>query len=396
MGRHDHLHEVLGSAIAALALDQNLVDFRIVQVADGPLDQVAFFIDRGRGHRLEGQVADLFPQAQQVFVIAPDFGPGPLAARRADDQACAFRHVQFGRDVLELLAVGDVGDLAADAAAARGVGHQDAIASRQRQIGGQRGALVAALLLDDLDQHDLPDLDHFLDLVAARTGLFLDADFLGHVLFGDRLDFLVLVGRVGDGGFAVVVVIAGVGLVRSGILVVPGVVFGGGIGRGNLVARFGALGLRLAAAIAARRLLGLLRLGIGAFLGDQGRAVGGGDLVIIRVDFREGQKAVAVSAVIHKGRLQRGFDPRDLGQIDVARNLALVYGLEIKFFDLGSVHHDHPSFLGMGGVDQHFLCHVQFFRAGMRPAVPATPPNAGCDMMGTRARQGLRRCGGKG
>ena len=40
-----------------------------------------------------------------------------------------------------------------------GVRHQHAIAAGQRQIGGQRRALVAALLLGDLDQHDLPALD---------------------------------------------------------------------------------------------------------------------------------------------------------------------------------------------------------------------------------------------
>src|SRR3546814_20368962 len=66
------------------------------------------------------------------------------------------------------LAVGLRLDLAADAAAARRVRHQHAIAAGQRQIGGQRRALVAALFLDDLHQHDLPALDDFLDLVAAE------------------------------------------------------------------------------------------------------------------------------------------------------------------------------------------------------------------------------------
>ena len=73
------------------------------------------------------------------------------------------------------------------------------------------------------------------------------------------------------------------------------------------------------------------------------------------MDFGEGQKAVAIAAVIHEGGLQRGFDPRHLGQIDIASKLPLVDCLEIKFLDFGSVDHDHPSFLGMGGVDQHFL-----------------------------------------
>ena len=57
------------------------------------------------------------------------------------------------------------GDLAADAAAARGVGHQHRIAAGEREIGGERRALGAALLLDDLHQHHLPALDHLLNLV---------------------------------------------------------------------------------------------------------------------------------------------------------------------------------------------------------------------------------------
>ena len=49
------------------------------------------------------------------------------------------------------------------------------------------------------------------------------------------------------------------------------------------------------------------------FFCHQRLTVGDGDLVVIGVDFRKRQKAVAVAAVVDKGRLQRGFDPRDLG-----------------------------------------------------------------------------------
>jgi nucleotide-binding universal stress UspA family protein len=34
VARHDHLHEVLGGAVAALALDQHLVDVACCRVAD--------------------------------------------------------------------------------------------------------------------------------------------------------------------------------------------------------------------------------------------------------------------------------------------------------------------------------------------------------------------------
>ncbi len=131
MGRHDHLHEVLGRAIALVALDQDLVDVLVVKVADRALDQVAFLIDRRGRDRPQRQVADLFPKPHQVFVVALDLGLGPLAAGGADDQTGALGHLDLGRDFLQLLAVGGIGDLAADPATARGVGHQDAVAARK-------------------------------------------------------------------------------------------------------------------------------------------------------------------------------------------------------------------------------------------------------------------------
>ncbi len=49
----------------------------------------------------------------------------------------------------------------------------------------------------------------------------------------------------------------------------------------------------------------VLRLGLQALLlGYQPFAVGDGDLVVVGVDFREGQEAVAVAAILHEGRLQ--------------------------------------------------------------------------------------------
>ena len=89
--------------------------------------------------------------------------------------------------------------------------------------------------------------------------------------------------------------------------------------------RAGALALAGPALIAFRLavILGVfliaLRRGIGAFFGQQSLAVGDGDLVIIGVNFRKRQKTMAVSAVVDKGGLQRGFNPRYLGQIDIAR-----------------------------------------------------------------------------
>jgi hypothetical protein len=70
------------------------------------------------------------------------------------------------------------------------VRHQHAVAAGEAEVGGQRGALVAALFLDDLDQQDLAALDYVLDLVAAAERLAAGAQVV-HFL-GPRLSALAL------------------------------------------------------------------------------------------------------------------------------------------------------------------------------------------------------------
>ena len=385
MGRHDHLHEVLGHPVARLALDDHLVDVLVVEVADRPLDQVALLVDLGRRDGFQGQFADLLPQALEVFVIALDLRAGALGAGGADDQPRALGHLDLAGDLLELLAVGGVGDLAGNPAAARGVGHEHAVAAGKAEVGGERRALVAAFLLDHLHQHDLAHLDHFLDLVLARAHLAGRADFLFEVFLGHRFDELRLTvaiavavvagrgfrrfghlgfglfGRLGHGlsaflaglsgfGFGLGLFLAGGrGLYRcfmhqvsrrGALFHLPGQVLlglvkldhrhaGDLLGAGDRILRnrlFGP-GLRTAARTRAARtrgaraallVLGLLGLGQRLFLGQQRLAVGHRDLVVVGVDFRKRQEAVAVAAVIDESRLKRGLHTGDLGEIDVA------------------------------------------------------------------------------
>ena len=129
MAWHDHPHKVLGGAITAFALDQDLVNLAAVKIADRPFDQVAFFIDLGRSDGLQRQLADLFPQPHQILIIALDFRLGAVRPCRAHDQAGPFRHRQFTGDFLQLLAVRRLGDLAGNPAAPRRVRHQHAIAA---------------------------------------------------------------------------------------------------------------------------------------------------------------------------------------------------------------------------------------------------------------------------
>ena len=93
------------------------------------------------------------------------------------------------------------------------------------------------------------------------------------------------------------------------------------------------------------------------FLAQQGFAVGDGDLVVVRVDFVEGEEAVAVAAILDEGRLQRRLNARHLGEIDVSAKLLLGLAFEIEFFNPSSVHDDHTRLFGVCCVDQHLLRH---------------------------------------
>ncbi len=130
----------------------DVADVAGIEIADRALDQAGFFIDEGRGRRPQRVLADLVPQAQQIFEVALDLAALAFHAGGADDDRHAFRRIQFVDDRLQALAVGNRGDAARDAAATIGVGHQHAIAAGQRQIGGEGSALVAALFLGHLDQ----------------------------------------------------------------------------------------------------------------------------------------------------------------------------------------------------------------------------------------------------
>jgi hypothetical protein len=95
-----------------------------------------------------------------------------------------------------------------------------------------------------------------------------------------------------------------------------------------------------------------LSLAVSALVGlDQRLTVGDGNLIIIGMDFAEGQKTVAVATVFDEGRLQGGFYPRNLGEVDVAAELFALGSLEIKFFDAIAAHHNDPGLFRVGGVD---------------------------------------------
>ena len=394
MAGHQHPHEVLGVAIGVVAGDQYLVDIAAVEIADRALDQIALFIDEGRGARIQRQLADILPQPQEIFVVPLDLGLGAGRSGGADDQAHSVGDVELGGDFAEPLAVAGGRDLPGDAAAGAGVRHQHGVAAGQRHIGRQRRAFIAALFLDHLDQHDLAALDDLLDLVDAAAAAVALRQLLEGVLAADGFHLVevlamaimpastapaILPGRrcgvfiivivvlgieadVDLGGFdlddivtrrfrhlgAVVIDFGGIArhrkrgfercrlLDRIGILVivvmiavgiVHAVIMTAAIGRSHVAMR-----LRAAAVLAGCVIVAFRRgrfvvvnggLRVALFFALERLPLGHRQLVVVGMDFVEGEKTVAVAAVIHESSLQRRLDPRYLGEIDIAAELFL-------------------------------------------------------------------------
>ena len=99
---------------------------------------------------------------------------------------------------------------------------------------------------------------------------------------------------------------------------------------------------------------------------DQRLAIGDRNLIIVRMNFAEGQKAVAVAAIFDEGGLQRRFYARDLGEIDISTQLLALGGLEIKFLDSIAADHDDPGLFRVGSIDQHFVGHFGTLDGGGR------------------------------
>ena len=144
---------------------------------------------------------------------------------------------------------------------------------------------------------------------------------------------IVVARQFGDGFFLVIVVVVVVVfiivfdvdlVVFFNAIVRPAFLPAGGLGGspGGVAARLG-FGPRLGSS--------LFRGFGGGFLFKQGLTVGNRDLVVIGVDFVEGKEAMAVAAVVDKGRLQGRLDARYLGQIDIAAQLFARSGFIVEF-----------------------------------------------------------------
>ncbi len=177
MARHEHAHEVLGLAIGVFAGDDDFVDVVAIEVADGALDERAFLIDERRraGAQVNSRTLSHMRRRYSKSRLTSALVREAPAVRRmtpmpsGTSSSCA---IAFKR----LRSLG-VGDLAGNAAAARGVRHQHGIAAGEREIGRERRAFVAALFLDDLHEQNLAALDDFLDFVLTARARAAGAAF---------------------------------------------------------------------------------------------------------------------------------------------------------------------------------------------------------------------------
>ena len=64
----------------------------------------------------------------------------------------------------------------------------------------------------------------------------------------------------------------------------------------------------------------------------QALTIGDGDLIVVGVDFAEGEEAVAIAAVLDEGGLQARLYADNLGKVDVALELSLGRGLDVEVF----------------------------------------------------------------
>ena len=107
------------------------------------------------------------------------------------------------------------------------------------------------------------------------------------------------------------------------------------------------------------------------FLLEKRLPIGDGNLVVVGMDFGEGEKTVPIAAIVDESGLERRLYPSDLGEVDIPTQRPLIRRLEVKFLDPVASEDHHPGFLWMGGVDDHFVGHGELSRRASKYAARA-------------------------
>ena len=164
--RHDVPHELLRLLVDGLGVDQDFADILMEVIADGANDEARFLIDQKRARLLVCRLLDRTPQLHEVAQIPLELFAGASDGRSAADDAHPLRDLELVDDIAKLVAVFAF-DTPRDAAAARVVRHQHEIAAGETDKAGERGALVSALVLVDLDDDFLAFVERVLDARAS-------------------------------------------------------------------------------------------------------------------------------------------------------------------------------------------------------------------------------------
>ncbi len=153
--RHDRLEKVFAFLGYFRIVHQHFIDIRAEIIADQANNQVGLLVDQSRRLDLFAQLADLFVDPDQIVDVPFELGLFLADTGGTDDITDIFRQIHGTHGLLEFFSRRFLFDFAGDAL---GVAfrHQDHIAARQRQVGGQGRPFGASLLFDDLHQYFLP------------------------------------------------------------------------------------------------------------------------------------------------------------------------------------------------------------------------------------------------
>ena len=158
---------------AAVIIDQHLADIVGEVVAHRARDRVALAEDQERRGTVLGRGGDLIPLRLEIVEIPLQLLGGAADAGRAHDGAHAVGNLQLVHDLAHLVAVFAL-DAARHAASARIVRHQHEEAAGEADERGERRALVAALLLLDLDDEVLAFGEQLADVHPAALRLLAE------------------------------------------------------------------------------------------------------------------------------------------------------------------------------------------------------------------------------
>lgn|GEM_PF-6760904 len=83
---------------------------------------------------------------------------------------------------------------------------------------------------------------------------------------------------------------------------------------------------------------------------------------------------MTVPAVLDERGLERRLDAGNFGEIDIAAKRFARCAFEIEFLYAAIADDDHPRFLGVGGIDKHFVGFRHGFNSWARHEAAAPVP----------------------